>query len=72
MSTKAEVLETHSQYVYDRLMANFDDSKWAVITPITEGAECDITTMKAAVFSFDLDAFERACDAATDCTFDKT
>ena len=28
--------------------------------------------MKAAIFAFDLDAFETACATATDCTFDKT
>ena len=53
-------------------MANFDASKWAVITPITAEKECDITTMKAGIFSFDLDAFETACATATGCTFDKT
>lgn len=66
------VRETFSQEVYDKIMANIDLTKWSVITPTTEGEECDITSMKAAVFAFDLDAFETACATATDCDFDKT
>ena len=52
-------------------MANFDESKWADLTPPTTGAECDIPYMKTAVFTVDLDAFESACALASDCTFDK-
>ena len=53
-------------------MDNYDAAKWAKITPITAGAECDIADMKAAIFTFDLNAFETACLAGLDCTFDKT
>jgi hypothetical protein len=70
--TIEEARETHSQLVYDKLMEGFDATKWSVITPITDGKECDITTMKAAVFDFDLDAWATACATVTDCTFDKT
>ena len=66
------VRETFSQEVYDKIMANIDLTKWSVITPITADEKCDITSMKAAVFAFDLDAFETACATATDCDFDKT
>ena len=65
--TIEEVRKTHSQLVYDILMEGFDATKWSVITPITDGEECDITTMKAAVFTFDLDAWATACAAATGC-----
>ena len=51
---------------------NFDLAKWSDITPINDGAECDITQMKVAVFSFDLDAWETRCATVTGCTFDKT
>ena len=70
--TIAEVRATHSQLVYDKLTENFDATKWATITPITVDEECDITYMKAAVFSFDRDAWATACATATGCTFDKT
>lgn len=53
-------------------MENFDETKWAVITPIEEQKKCDINFMKAAVFTVDLNAFETACAAADGCTFDKT
>ena len=53
-------------------MENFDATKWATITPIAEAIKCDIATMKAAVFTFDLDAWETACATVTGCTFDKT
>jgi hypothetical protein len=72
MTTIEEVRATHSQAVYDELMANFDATKWADITVITTAAECDIATFKAGVFSFDLDVWATACATATDCTFDKT
>ena len=65
--TLSEVRATHSQLVYDKLMENFDVTKWADITPITADAECDITYMKAAVFTFDLDGYATACAAATGC-----
>ena len=51
---------------------NFDLAKWSDITPINDGAECDITQMKVAVFSFDLDAWETRCATVTGCTFVKT
>ena len=52
---------------------NFDLAKWSDITPINDGAECDITSMKVAVFSFDLDAWETRCATVTGgCTFEKT
>jgi len=70
--TIAEVRATHSQLVYDKLTENFDATKWATITPITAEAECDITYMKAAVFSFDRDTWATACATVTGCTFDKT
>ena len=66
------VRETFSQKVYDKIMANIDVTKWSVITPITAGEQCDITSIKAAVFAFDLGAFETACATASDCVFDKT
>lgn len=72
MATFVEVRETFSQFVYDELMANFDAAKWADITPTTAGALCDITYLKAAVFSVDLGAFEEVCATASDCTFDKS
>ena len=52
-------------------MENFNAEKWAVITPIMGAANCDIATMKAAVFTVDLEVFEAACAAATDCTFNQ-
>ena len=70
--TIEEVRKTHSQAVYDELMANYDASKWADITPITDGVECDITTIKMGVFTFDLDAWATACATVSACTFDKT
>ena len=53
-------------------MENFDEDLWADITPITTGAECDITTMKTAVFTFELDAWATACATVAGCTFDET
>ena len=55
-------------------MENFDETKWADITPMTDPlvAECDITTMKTSVFSFDLDAWATACATVAGCTFDET
>ena len=54
-------------------MVNFDASLWAAITPITEGADCDIPTILAAVIPFDLDVFETACGTVgQDCYFDRT
>ena len=55
-------------------MENFEETKWADITPMTDPleAECDITTMKTAVFSFDLDAWATACATVAGCTFDET
>ena len=70
--TIEEVRKTHSQLVYDKLTENYDATKWATITPITAEAECDITYMKAAVFSFDRDVWATACATVTGCTFDKT
>ena len=72
MTTIEEVRKIHSQTVYDELMANYDATKWADITPITDGEECDITKMKIAVFTFDLDAWATACATVAGCTFDKT
>jgi hypothetical protein len=76
--TIEEARATHSQLVYDSLFdevnGKYDATKWADITPILDGKECDITAMKAAVFTFDLDAWATAC-AEVDgdgCTFDKT
>jgi hypothetical protein len=53
-------------------MENFVETKWAVITPVEAQKKCDITSMAAAVFTVDLNAFETACAAADGCTFDKT
>lgn len=72
--TIEEVRETHSIYVYTSLMEEFDETKWADITPMTDPAEaeCDITTMKTAVFTFDLNAWATACATVAGCTFDET
>jgi hypothetical protein len=70
--TIEEARATHSQLVYDELMANFDATKWADITVPTTDSECDITFFKAGVFTFDLDAWETACAEVDGCTFDKT
>jgi hypothetical protein len=53
-------------------MQGYDPAKWAVITPTAEGKLCDITTLKAAVFSVDLEPFATACAAIEGCTFDKS
>lgn len=53
-------------------MLNFDPTKWSVITPLTTGSTCDISSMRAAIFTVDLDYFEGLCSLATGCTFDKT
>ena len=68
--------ELHSQLVYDSLFdpenGKFDATKWADITPITDGETCDLTKFKAGVFTFDLDAWATACAEVDGCTFDKT
>ena len=52
-------------------MEYYDSTKWNVISPTTNSPKCDIATMTASLFPFDLDAFETACATATDCTFIK-
>ena len=69
--TFEEARQTYTQIVIAKLSEKFDPTKWAVITPISAGAECDILEMLAAVFTVDLEMFEAVCAAATDCTFDK-